>query len=149
VSEKTRSLRSASDTKSFRRSTDGSKDGSLRRVADRSIRRCLSSFAVDGWVLSRDARRRTTGGWFLVIEDLLPAEIEAFEKWIPKNKGKVFVTFKSPTEEMGTDSCSIGLEPFQPDICVTLWGRMGIARSLAKLMPEDKRVSRALRTRTP
>jgi len=86
--------------------------------------------------------------WFLAIEDLLPAEIEAFEKWIPKNKGKVFVTSKRPTEEMRTDSC-IGLEPFQPDMCVTLWGRMDVARSLAKRMPEDKQVSRALRTRTP
>ena len=79
----------------------------------------------------------THNRWFLMIEDLLPAEIKAFKKWILKNKGKVFVTSKSLTEEMGTDSC-IRLKLFQLDMCIMLWGQMDVVRSLAKHMLEDK-----------
>ena len=74
--------------------------------------------------------------WFLVIEDLLPKEIEAFREWIPKDKGKVLVTSKSPTEEMGSDHVET-LRTFAPKRCVEMWGRMNVAYSLARQMPED------------
>ena len=70
-----------------------------------------------------------TNTWFLVVEDLVASEMEAFKRWIPKGRGKVLVTSRQPDWwGLGCekDRDGVELKGFSATQCIELWRKMGV-----------------------